>query len=357
MKESRAKLENRNYRSVFFLALLAVQFGAQPYLFKAFTPRDVAKSSLVLCTDVFKVVWAVAILLAEGRLQTALAGWNVRSFIFSAGLPSMSFLLQGYCIQIAYANLDSVVFNVLNQTKLLFTALFVYLMTGRSQSRMQVFALCMLTLAGVFISMEDSQGTSDRGVSERQIGLIAVCVASALSGLGAGMTEYIMRNYERDNYLLTSEMAVLGVFVNLLGYMLMLSPDSGRNLFIGWTPGTLVPILTQSLAGVLVGLVTKLSGAVMKSFSIISGLVLTCSLKALLGGQPLPLLAKAGVPLAILGMYLHATNPLSAAQSVRHGKDQEIELEVGTDAKNLHARTHPRRSATGTAMGKQQLPV
>ena len=47
---------------------------------------------------------------------------------------------------------DGVVFNILNQTKMLFTALFVYLIVGRRQSRMQCVALLIISMAGVLVS-------------------------------------------------------------------------------------------------------------------------------------------------------------------------------------------------------------
>ncbi|CAE7785766.1 unnamed protein product [Symbiodinium pilosum] len=52
----------------------------------------------------------------------------------AAGVPSLTYLLQNLCIQAAYQKLDGLVFNILNQTKMLFTALFVYLILGRRQS-------------------------------------------------------------------------------------------------------------------------------------------------------------------------------------------------------------------------------
>ena len=47
---------------------------------------------------------------------------------------------------------DGVVFNILNQTKMLFTAFFVYLIVGRRQSRMQCVALLIISMAGVLVS-------------------------------------------------------------------------------------------------------------------------------------------------------------------------------------------------------------
>lgn len=48
----------------------------------------------------------------------------------------------------------------------------------------------------------------------------------------------------------------------------------------GWTRYTWVPVVTQALGGVIVGLVTKHAGGVKKGFALIAGIALTAFVQA-----------------------------------------------------------------------------
>merc|ERR1719443_2304605 len=88
----------------------------------------------------------------DGVLLETFRGWSLREAVLLAGLPSLTYLAQNLCIQIAYQNIDGVVFNILNQSKMPFTALFSFLIMGRRQSRIQCLALLAVTIAGVLIA-------------------------------------------------------------------------------------------------------------------------------------------------------------------------------------------------------------
>jgi hypothetical protein len=57
-------------------------------------------------------------------------------------------------------------------------------------------------------------------------------------------------------------------------------PFDASALRDGWTRYTWVPILTQALGGVIVGLVTKHAGGVKKGFALIAGIALTAFVQA-----------------------------------------------------------------------------
>merc|ERR1719460_2990356 len=91
-------------------------------------------------------------LYSDGALREVLRGWTLRRSLLVAGLPSFTYLAQNICIQIAYQNIDGVVFNILNQSKMPFTALFSFLIIGRRQSRIQCVALLVVSIAGFLIA-------------------------------------------------------------------------------------------------------------------------------------------------------------------------------------------------------------
>jgi len=295
-----------------YLIIIALQFGVQPLLAKNCVAPGTLTSSLVFSTEFVKVVACIFILSGRSHVFRT---WNPREALVAAGLPSVTYVVQNYCIQTAYQNLEPVVFNVLNQTKVLFTALFAYLIVSRKQSRIQCLALAMVTVAAVLVSMpSDSSAKGNpnkKGKAEPIIGIGCALAAAALSGIGSGITEWATRTKRRDNYLQSLEMSSIGCLIVLVNLSLGLADDRAwrEGLFTKWTWLTLVPVLSQGLAGIIVGIITKIAGGVQKILATISGLCLTCLLQQIIYGMQLSAGTLLGVPFVAIGIYLHTRYP------------------------------------------------
>lgn len=319
-----------------YLAIHAVQFGAQPLLAKTYIRKGTLTSSLVFGAEFSKLLGCLTMLHASGELREVFRGYSITKAVALCALPAATYLIQNFCIQVAYQNIDSIVFNILNQSKMLFTAFFSFVIMGRRQSRVQCVALLMVTVAGILISYQSHSEASKstetnghnghnssnghtnghnghNGHSNWWLGIPCVVLASALSGLGSGLTEWILQGQKRNSYLFSAEMAVLGMVAMLVGMVFDMSPDSQRfsekGLWYEWTPFTLIPVLTQGLGGIIVGLITKIAGGVKKGFAVICGLLLTCAWRYLVDGQPLSLPVCVAVPLVGGSIYLHAKFP------------------------------------------------
>lgn len=272
-----------------------------------------------------KICGCFAMLVAEGRLHEALRGWTLRGAVLAAGLPSITYLVQNVCVQVAYQNLDSVAVNILNQSKMVFTALFSFLIVGRRQSPMQCVALLLVMISGVLIILSGKPPTSSTNQSQGQsawvFGTACIVAGSALSGLGSGMLEWIMQNQKRDSYLLTVEMAVLGC-VMLLCSLILDATDDARvwrqeGLFTRWDLLTFIPILSQGWGGIVVGLITKVAGGVRKGFAVVVGLIFTCILRWVVSGKTPSPYVYVAVPLVALSIYLHANYPPTKTTQVK----------------------------------------
>jgi len=295
-----------------YLVIIAVQFGAQPMLAKNCIAQGTLTSSLVFGTECVKVVACLFILRGRSHVFHT---WNARESLVAAGLPSVTYVVQNYCIQIAYQSLDPVVFNVLNQTKVLFTALFAYLIASRKQSPIQCIALALVTVAAILVSMPSDNNAGGKakreGEAEPITGVGCVLVAAALSGIGSGITEWATRSQRRDNYLQSLEMASIGCLIVVVNVSLGLADERAwrEGLFTKWTWLTLLPVLSQALGGVVVGIITKIAGGVRKILATISGLCLTCLLQQMIYGKLPPATTLLAVPLVATGIYLHASYP------------------------------------------------
>jgi hypothetical protein len=61
-------------KAVFYMFLLALQFGVQPILTRRFTPQGITRSTVVLMQEIVKFVIAGFMLLVSGRTRDALKG-------------------------------------------------------------------------------------------------------------------------------------------------------------------------------------------------------------------------------------------------------------------------------------------
>ena len=61
------------------MTLLAFQFGMQPILTKAFTPKTITRSTVVLAQEVVKFVTASALLYVSGSWVPSLTGVSLCS--------------------------------------------------------------------------------------------------------------------------------------------------------------------------------------------------------------------------------------------------------------------------------------
>ncbi len=262
----------------------------------------------------------------------------------------------------AYQNLETLTFNVLNQTKILSAALSCYIVMGKRQSKMQVIALCILMAStlvieqvlkpSVIISLLSMRGgamalglqntfeemtgafSSLRATRRVTHGVVPLLVASVISGMAGALTQKNLQGSQRvtsilgkkktsgkslpasrpprNAYLFSMEMNVASVILLLAS--LILSSDgrriirSPRTFFSSWTPETFIPVVTNSIGGILVGLVTKHAGSVRKSFALIFGLLLSGIFQA--GGAGIQSHQVVGGFLAAASLWMHTMGSL-----------------------------------------------
>mmetsp|Transcript_14104 Transcript_14104/g.24052 ORF Transcript_14104/g.24052 Transcript_14104/m.24052 type:complete len:499 (+) Transcript_14104:205-1701(+) len=342
------------------MSLLALQFGIQPILVRKFTPQTIVRSSVVLVQEVVKFGIAGTIYFTGTKKETRekdLAGWSVKTWLALAGLPAFLYTIQNVAALMAYQNLEALTFNVLNQTKILSAALSCYFVMGKRQSKMQVVSLFVLILStlvieqilhpGTFVSLMSMRGGMPgalpslssliSGAGRRVThGIIPILVASLISGMAGALTQKNLQGSKgstsiwgkkgstkanppvsrppRNAYLFSMEMNVASVILLLVS--LLLSSNGrmilrSRSFFSNWTPETFIPVITNSIGGILVGLVTKHAGSVRKGFALIFGLLLSGIFQA--GGAGIRSHQIAGGLLAATSLWMHTVHPYKPA--------------------------------------------
>jgi hypothetical protein len=127
--------------AVFYSVLLALQFGLQPLLANwlehssplhdlflslrslhllRFTHPSINKSLIVISTEITKIFIAfLSLLLFHSReeLRVIVKGWDLTESLQVAAFPAILYAIQNILIQHGFLSLNSLTFNLLNQTK------------------------------------------------------------------------------------------------------------------------------------------------------------------------------------------------------------------------------------------------
>eukprot|EP00897_Mesotaenium_endlicherianum_P008573 jgi/Mesen1/7744/ME000407S06950 len=319
-------------RGLLFMAFLALQYGLQPIFSRKFVgacrPGIILTSQVIAC-EVLKITLSVGVMAWEGSLGAHVRGWRVREAVVCSAFPAAVYALQNSLIQIAYRHLDYLTFSMLNQTKLLFTALFNFSFLRIRQSRQQVVALLVMLVAAILLTLGQGQSSSSSSSKKQQqqsssseveaeaalyLGVVPVLAASLLSGLGSTACQWAAQVKKRSPYLMTLEMSLLGVA--LLSASLGSLPDGAKlrelGFFHAWTPQAAIPVVSNAVGGILVGLVTKYSGGVRKGFVIIAALIVTAMAQLAIDGIVPSAYVWVAMPLVVTSTLVHTSHPYKA---------------------------------------------
>lgn len=126
-QQSKRYFDETTMSILFYSALLALQFGLQPMITTRCTPPGVSKSSLVIGIEVFKIFIAIITIALEDPKERArlFSKFTIQNSLKTAALPAALYSFQNLLIQLGYTLLDSMTFNLLNQTKVTTYIIFV----------------------------------------------------------------------------------------------------------------------------------------------------------------------------------------------------------------------------------------
>jgi len=256
--------------------------------------------------------------------------WKFSTTIKIAGIPAFLYLIQNLSSLLAYQNLQPLTFNVLNQTKTLSAALCCYFVMGRKQSKKQVGSLFLLL--GSALVMEKivplpflSVGTAGGAAASLTMstlhwthGVAPILLASFISGLAGALCQKNLQSASgcgksggRNPFLFSMEMNFFSMCILLTS---MLVSNDGKYIvangfFHNWTPKTIIPVITNALGGIIVGLVTKYAGSVKKGFALIFGILISGILQAAGSGGGVQIEQIIGGVMAALSLWIHTAFP------------------------------------------------
>lgn len=210
-------------------------------------------------------------------------------------VPSCLFVIQNNLLYVSASHLDAATYQITYQLKILSTALFSTLILKRRLSFKQWLSVILLFLGVVFVQTETLNFKENR-----IIGCISALIASALSGLAGVLLEKMYKESEISIWVRNLQ---LSFFSLPLAFFLK---NDTSNFFYGYDYFVIFVIIIQAIGGLLVAIVIKDAGSILKNFATALGIILICLLAIYLFNFELTLQFIIGVILVIVSIFLYS---------------------------------------------------
>ena len=244
--------------------------------------NEVLKLSIALVVALYDTAGNMGPNISSAELVRTLASQVFSGDSWKLAIPAALYTFQNSLQYIAVSNLDAATFQVTYQLKILTTALFSVTMLKRSLTVKKWVSLVLL-MAGVAVvqipigtSSADSTKKVTRDASSqhpemnKSVGLMAVSIACAISGLAGVYFEKVLKDSTQVTlWVRNVQLSFYSLFPALfLGVIIKdgaaISQDG---FFVGYNWVVWTAIIFQAVGGLLVALVVNYADNIAKNFA------------------------------------------------------------------------------------------
>jgi len=243
-------------------------------------PVRYATSTAVVLAEFFKVCVGMFVVgFVEPRKKSHGALGTIKDKCFSSMKDLTKMMVPGACygiqnnlLFIALSNLDSAVYQVVYQLKILTTVIFSVIMLQKSVSCKQWGALLLLFCGSALAQTAGSTekvGQYDPLVGRStMLGLTSCLIATVFSGFSGVWFEKVLKGSRPSLYVRNIQMGVFGTIVGI-GTVIVKDWDtvSMNGFFVGYNWRVWVVILLNTGGGYLVAIVVKYTSNLVKVFA------------------------------------------------------------------------------------------
>eukprot|EP01084_Bolivina_argentea_P248243 415217_1 len=312
-------MASAEFMATFALSLVSFQVGIQPFLTEKYVPRNGIKSSIVIIQEIVKAICCFIVLIVSGNLFNVMSQWTYHSSLRVALIPAIIYCLQNVLAYYAYLQLDPLTYNLINQSKILFAAIFIKLILNKTPTVRQMIALSILFLSSILLTIDITSSTTQKQNEKTGknsfYGLIAIIIASISSGLAGTLTQKALQaeKLPRNSILFSVELAVYGIIFSLFRLYVesMFDILDGKLIYengflINLETTVLIPITVNAIGGIGVGLITKYTSVIHKSYAMIFGILLSGIFRSFLLSTPMSNAMYIAVPMVMFSLWLNA---------------------------------------------------
>eukprot|EP01084_Bolivina_argentea_P055340 101471_1 len=263
----------------FALSLVSIQLGLQPFLTEKYISRDGIKTSIIMIQELVKTCCCLIVLMTTGNLFNVFSSWTYESSLRIALIPAIVYCIQNVLAFYAFLQLDPVTYALINQSKMIFAALFLKLILNKTPTIRQMIAL-----------------------------------TSIMSGLAGTLTQKALQSEKlpRNSILFSIELAFYGVIFSCfrLYFESIFDIFDGtliaKNGFFHHLETTvLIPITTNAIGGIGCGLITKYTSVIYKSYATICGILLNGIFRLFLYSTPMSNVIYIALPMVMFSLWLN----------------------------------------------------
>lgn len=316
-KEVKASREANRLVVLVILALLAARFVAHAILrrySKGILREQYLNSSLLVVTEALK--FGISSLFIEGTEgRTLLAEYNhIMSHAAPMLVPAAVYLLMNWISLFAFSHVDASIFAMVQQMKILSTALFAKHYLGRTIDNWRWLVLCILALAVGSIAFRRSAlgaATQDKHYDPAlyTFGLAAISFEVTLSGWVSNYFEKHLKDKAAgfSVWARNIQMSAFSMLLFIPGFAMEYASSGSEvdSLFFGWSVVTWMLALVGAGTGFLVAFATKLTDSVTKTFATSMGLLLTYLTEVMLLGTSFDIIIAVNSAIAVLAVLLY----------------------------------------------------
>ena len=267
----------------------------------------------VLMMEILKLPLAFALLVREANGVSG-AMKQIRKDIVEApfdtlkiAIPAVLYTIQNNALFVAVANLEAVIFQVTYQLKTLTTAVFTVALLGRKVHPHQWAALLLL-MCGTLLVQEPGKARKANDDSSFALGFGATIVACLCSASASVYLEKILVELKPSIWVRNMQLCIFTIPVAFVGTALSGDDVAIRDgLTHGFNSVVWTAILTNAMGGMLVAVVMKFAGNILRNFAQAFAIIVGGIGSAMLFDFQITARFNAGVLLVIASIFLYGS--------------------------------------------------
>jgi len=204
-----------------------------------------------------------------------------KSTLLKTSVPSTLYVLQNNLQYLATSHLPAEIYQVLIQMKLITTALLSSSVLKRRLDNAQWMSIVML-FVGVAIVQVSLESCSTITNFNPVVGITAVLVSCVTSGFAGVYNEKLLKDNSSSLWARNVQLSTISFLLSVFPCVVDRINIFERGFFHGYNPLVLSVILLQALGGIIVSIVVKNTGSIVKGFATSGSIVLSCICSAFL---------------------------------------------------------------------------
>eukprot|EP01084_Bolivina_argentea_P248240 415214_1 len=321
----------------FALCLVSIQMAIQPFLNEKFIPRNAIKSSMVIIQELIKIPICLIILFSTKNLSNVFSKWTLINSLRLAFVPAIIYCVQNVVTYYAYLQLDPLTYNLSkNQSKIIFSAIFLKLILNKTPTVRQLIALLILVISSIMLTIDINNNNSSQTVANNQKqnlihGLLAVVLSSTMSGLAAALSQKALQahKYPRNSLFFGIEMAIYGCMFSVFRLFIEHKLDvldgtviAKHGFLYNFKITALIPISVNAIGGIGIGLIMKYTSVIHQSYAMIFGILLSGILRSLVYFTPISNIMKVAMLLVMVSFY--SNTPVAKTNELNDDVDSSM---------------------------------